>query len=102
MQKYFTHAPVTVTTAGTRKRLRNTSLPATDIVIMADPGNSDPIYVGDDTVTAANGIPLAAGETYVISTPAIRGNQEDFDLADVYLDADANGMIARVSYVSRR
>ena len=102
-EKHFTLPAVTVVTAGTRVQLIAAANPnANSIIITASPANVGTIYVGDDTVTAANGQPLAAGESYVISTPTIRGTDEDFVISDVWLDASVSNSSARIAYISRR
>jgi len=102
-EKHFTLPAVTIVTAGTRVQLTPGANPfANTIIVTASPANSGTVYVGDSTVTAANGQPLSPGESYVISTPSIRGTDEDFFISDVWLDASISGSTARVAYISRR
>jgi len=100
--KQFTIPEVTIVTAGTRVPISTSDLLATDIIVTADPSNSGTIVVGDVTVTSNNGQPLSPGESYIISTPTLRGTVEAFVLSDVYVDSDASGDKVRVAYLSRR
>jgi hypothetical protein len=72
-----------VTTAGQRVALAASRTPIRWIVIHAKSGNGNVIYVGDDSVTSANGFILAANQF----TPRLPID----DLSKIYLDAAVNG-----------
>lgn len=93
---------VTVTTAGSRVRLTTSDIPATSIAIVADPLNTLNVYVGDSTVSASTGFPLAPGDVMPLSADRTRGYSEEMMLSDIYVDADTNGNKVRVFYLGRR
>lgn len=73
---------VTVTTAGTRVQMPSTV--AKSVTIKADIANVGIIYIGNVSVTAANGIELGPGDGI------------SFDIANIntiYIDASANGLM---------
>jgi len=80
----------TVTTAGTSVALGAGTTPAptaSTVVITAMPTNTGTIYVGnagDDTVSAANGSPLAPGERVVIELTFSK-------LSDIRVNAATSG-----------
>jgi len=77
------HGVVTVASAGTAVALSATSQALqAGVQVRAHIGNTGLIYVGGDTVAAANGYRLAQGESVFLSIA---------DLADVYVDAAENG-----------
>lgn len=98
-QKSKILAPVTIDTAGTREAITALELGALSVVIQADSLNTGKIYVGDSTVTSANGIEVAAGEAFVL-TPA-EGDKEVI-LSDIYVDTETNGNVVRIQYLSSR
>jgi hypothetical protein len=101
--KLVNPAAITVTTAGTRVQLSATSITTTEITITGDTANSGTIYVGDSNVSSTRYMyALAAGETVAIMAPSIRGNQEDYDLSDFWVDASENTQKAQIAYVGRR
>ena len=77
------HGVVTVASAGTAVALSDTAQAlAAGVQVRAHIGNTGLIYVGGDTVAAANGYRLAQGESVFLSIA---------DLADVYVDAAEDG-----------
>lgn len=77
------HGVVTVASAGTAVALSATSQALqAGVQVRAHIGNTGLIYVGGDTVAAANGYRLAQGESVFLSIA---------DLADVYVDAAEDG-----------
>lgn len=77
------HGVVTVASAGTAVALSDTAQAlAAGVQVRAHIGNTGLIYVGGDTVAAANGYRLAQGESVFLCVA---------DLADVYVDAAENG-----------
>ena len=77
------HGVVTVASAGTAVALSDTAQAlAAGVQVRAHIGNTGLIYVGGDTVAAANGYRLAQGESVFLCVA---------DLADVYVDAAEDG-----------
>lgn len=72
----------TVTTAGTRVALATTQVLLSGVNIKALAANTGTIYVGDSTVSSANGYALAAGQSVYV---------EVSNLITVYLDSSVNG-----------
>ena len=60
------------------------------VTVQADSANSGTIYIGDSTVTTANGIELAASSSYTIPV---------FDPYGIWAIASASAQVLRVSYV---
>lgn len=101
--KLFTHAQVTVTTAGTRVQIDTSALPITTLVISAPSANTGNIFVGDVAVAAGRGIELAKGTSFSVSADMSgRSGGEELVLSDFYIDAATNGDKANVSYITRR
>ena len=75
------HGEKLVTTAGTRVTLA-AATPCRSVTIKALTTNTGTIYVGSATVAAANGFPLAAGDTVSLDVA---------DLSTINLDATVNG-----------
>lgn len=72
----------TVAAAGVRVQVSAASVPAKSVSIQADTANAGDIYVGDNTVAAANGYILHQGQS-------IEMDIDDLNL--VYIDAANNG-----------
>ena len=101
-QKLNTNAVVTVASAGTAVAVNTTETPVTSVVIVAGTGNTNNIYVGDSTVSAANGIPLAAGKDISLGSDDIPRQADELFLNDIFIDTDTNGNTARVAFIKRR
>ena len=73
----------TVTTAGTQLALSAGQVVNNPVAVKALAGNTGLIYVGDSSVSSANGFELSAGEVIIF----------DFvgDLANVWIDSAVNG-----------
>ena len=88
----------TVAAAGTAVPLSATNLLVHAVTIVANPGNTNNIYIGDSTVDATTKKlnPLGPGGSFPIST------QTGFllNLKDVYIDADTNGNGVTYTYLS--
>lgn len=69
-----------VTTAGTRVQLPSQACKA--VSIAAKPANTGNVYLGDSSVTSANGRILDAGDTIDLAID---------DLSRLYIDADTDG-----------
>jgi len=79
-----------ISTAGTRETLVSSSTPCKEVLIMALPGNTGEIWVGDSNVSAANKIGIVLYKNDAVSI------QID-NLQKIYLDATVNG--EGVSYI---
>jgi hypothetical protein len=101
--KYKTLSVVTVATAGTRVPLSSTPLYASALLIVADRLNSGYVYIGDESVSSANGIELSAGRDHPIGVESEGGRfNAPLNLADIYIDSSVNGNAVRVSYIGKR
>jgi len=91
----------TVATAGTRVALSTSPVWARGIRISAPSANAGVIYIGDNTVAAANGISIAAGGILSFSESFINppGDLVAINLADVYVDAATNGDKVTFAYL---
>lgn len=95
---------VTVTTAGTRVAMFSTTTYAVAFNVSNKAANTGNGYVGDVTVTASGatqGIIVSSARDVSVEAPVIRGNQEEFDLSQQYIDADTSGNAYTVSYFVR-
>lgn len=90
-----------VAVAGTREAVSATKLLCREVVIQALPTNAGYIYLGDDTVAAANGIILEPGKSIVITDMMGRSAEEFVDLVNIYLDTNMSGDAVRVLYMER-
>ena len=101
--KLTTLGRITVTTAGTRVPLTaDTTLIAYKVIIKGKATNAGLVFVGDVTVTATNGYPLAATAELVIEPPTSPRNLENIMLSDIYVDSATNGDSVQVLYVAAR
>ena len=89
---------VTVTTAGTRVQLTSSSILTPTFCVQAKSTNSGLIYVSGITVSATNGIGLSAGQFACYSGETQVYGFDVIQLNKVYLDASANGQVAKVTY----
>lgn len=92
----------TVTTAGTRVPLAASRTMADWVNVQANeatPGgqtaNTKAIFLGDKTVAAANGIILLPGDAFPY--PPVAGATM-YNLAEIYIDSEANGDGVRFLY----
>jgi hypothetical protein len=90
----------TVTTAGTRVRVTSSSTLATSVVLQAGCNNTGYQYVGDSTLTTANGIRLSACEKFAISADSLPTSaMGSIDLTNLYLDSSVSGEGSSVFYL---
>ena len=91
-----------VTTAGTAEALTASDIDTKEVIIKAPSGNAGAVYLGDSTVAAANGYPLAAGDSVTL-TDLLANSSEDvrFSLADIYVDSANDGDGVVVIYLER-
>ncbi len=94
--KLRTSTAVTVTTAGTRVPISSISILVYSVVVQSISTNTGTQYIGDDTVTAANGQAFAPDDGVEIDGPPSPRGQEQFDLSEIYVDSSTNGAQFRV------
>lgn len=99
-QKSKILTPITIASAGTRQQITASDIAAYSIIFQADDLNTGKVYVGDSTVTSANGIELAPGETYGIDAAEI-GDREII-LSDFWVDTQTNGNVIKIQYLTSR
>lgn len=78
----------TVTTSGTRVQLSTSNRLCNWFIVQAKPGNTEPIYVGNSSVTTSNTPGVAKG--WSIMYPATDAENR-YNLKDFYLDAGTSG-----------
>lgn len=78
----------TVATSGTRVQLSTSNRQCNWFIVQAKPENTEPVYVGNSSVTTSNtpGIPKG----WSIMYPPI-DKENRYNLANFYLDAGTNG-----------
>lgn len=100
--KVKTVGVVTVATAGTRVPLSATSMLVYGASVQSYRSNTGYQYIGDDTVSSANGYEFAPSDVAEIEPPMGGREPQQFDLKDVYVDATVNGSTFRVTAWIRR
>lgn len=86
---------VTVTTAGTSKPASAISLQVYSLVIVSLSTNTGVQYIGDSTVSSANGMPIAPDGDFTFEPPdMVKG--DTFDANKVYLDSSTSGAEFRI------
>ena len=94
--KIKTIAAVTVTVAGTEQPLSATTVMVYAVTIVSLSTNTGTQYIGDSTVTSANGIPFTAGDTMELETPQMARATDQFDISKIYVDSSTNGAAFRI------
>lgn len=97
--KLKTIAEVTVTTAGTRVPLSATSVYAYGVSVQSLRTNTGYQYIGDVTVSSANGYEFGPSDVAEIEPPAgTSGGREpsQVDLKEIYVDSTTNNAKFRV------
>jgi len=84
----------TVSTAGTAVQLATSNTWVRFVIVQSDYDNTGEVYVGGSDVSSDNGIILQPGDALAISLS--RGNR--VNLADLYVDASADGQKVIVLY----
>ena len=94
-------AQATISTAGTPIPLSLTERRCKAVIIQADPANSGAVYVGESDVTGAKAIKLTAGNSLSIVPDDTFADEDTVyvDLADIYVDAAANGEKINISVI---
>lgn len=89
---------VVVAAPGTPQALATSSRPASVVLVCAEPGNTQYVYVGDSSLVKATGAgqaaKISAGQCF--TAPYGGGNRHD--LSKIYIDADNGTDAVDVSY----
>lgn len=94
--KVKTVAIVTVDKAGTRKQLSESPILVYSASIQSLRTNTGYQYIGDSTVTAANGQEFGPSDVVEVESPnGVRGEQ--FDLSEIFVDSTTDGAEFRIS-----
>lgn len=101
--KLKTDSAVNVATAGTRVQLTSSDTIFSSIIIQAKSANTGIIYVGDSSVSSANGLELSAGESLEISGDLRNeGQTDELVMSDLWIDASVNGEGVKIArYIKR-
>jgi len=92
---------VIVTTPGQRVPITRTSQFVYSVSIHSLSTNTGYQYVGDKTVSSANGIVFEPSDSAEIEAPQSPKGQEQFDLSQIYLDASVANTEFRISAWTR-
>ena len=99
----FSHAAVNVVTPGTEVQIDTEKRPCTSIIIQAKNSNTGLIYVGDSTVSSANGLELNPGEALeIVGDDRNDGQADETVLADLWIDAAVGGEGVKIAYYKKR
>lgn len=72
------------------------------MVIQAEVSNTGQMYVGDETVAAANtGMELDSGDALTLTAPNIGNALSTIDLNEIWLDSSVSGDGVWVMYLER-
>lgn len=94
--KLKTFPAVTVTTAGTRVPLAASAALVYAVTVQSDSDNTGMQYLGDSTVTSANGTKFSPTDTIEVEAPAGARGVDQFDISKIYVDSSTNGAIFRI------
>lgn len=94
--------PVTLTLSNNPYPISSFQFPIVSVTISADATNTGRIYIGDSTVTPANGIDVGPGESALISTPLRPSGSEEFHLDEIFVTTSTAGSKIRISAWRRR
>ena len=75
-----------ITTAGTREQLTTAGLTSPSVTIQALKGNTGVVYVGDELVSATNGIELSPGDSMSLGNNVLGSGDTKISLKDIWLD----------------
>jgi hypothetical protein len=84
---------VTLVTTGTAVPFNAAKIAVQSMIIQASPGNAGPVYIGDATVTAADGISLVAGEKIGIDSIRRNSSFDSFYLNEWFLNGTGGDSI---------
>lgn len=100
--KLITLPAVTVATAGTAQTISSSRIASMTVLVQASKDNTGRIYVGDENVNSTNGNELDPGEAMEITPEEIGGSSEEVIISDIFVDAQFDSDIARISFLGRR
>lgn len=92
-----TFPAVIISTANERKPLSDTSLLVYEVSVQSLSTNAAKGYIGDETVTSADGLEVLPGDPVVVELPARARATDQFDIKDVYVTSATVGTEFRVS-----
>ena len=92
-----TFKAVTVATAGQRKPLSDSSILVYSATVQSLRTNTGYQYIGDSTVTSDNGQEFGPSDTVSADGPPSSRGQEQYDLADIFVDSSTDGAEFRIS-----
>lgn len=95
--KPVTLPAVIVGAPGQRKSISTTRVLVYSATIQSVKTNTGTQYIGDKTVTAANGQPMEPGGQAVVKSPTGGKEPEQFDISEVYVDSSTAGAEFRIS-----
>lgn len=101
VNKLFIGGAKAVAAAGTAEQLSATSFYVDSLIIQANPTNTGYVYVGDSTAASGTGYVLAAEDVLTIGGNDRRGGNDQFDIADIYLDVSVGGEGIRWLYIKQ-
>lgn len=93
---------VTVATAGMAQAITTLQRPSMSVLVQASKDNVGRIFVGDETVSSANGIELDPGEAKEITPEEVGRSSEEVILADIFVDSQFDADSVRISFLGRR
>ena len=98
-----TLSTASIAVGNTAVQLSTSQIAVPSLTITASSANVDTIYIGDSTVTAANGIPIAPGASATITAPLRNyGSSEEFLLSDLYINSPTAGSAVRIAAWRRK
>jgi len=86
----ITSAGVVTASAGTAVRFTTAPTPIKSILVQANKGNGNVVYIGDSTTSATTAMSFAAGETLEIKFKD-SAEETSGDLSDFYMDSAVTG-----------
>lgn len=95
--KLKTIPAVTVVTAGTRVPLSASSTLVYAVSVQSVRTNTGYQYIGDSTVSAANGYEFGPSDVAEVEPPLGGKEPQQIDLKDIYLDSTTNAAEFRVT-----
>lgn len=103
MKLKLSHFTKTVTTAGTRVQLTTNTVKTPSISIQALRGNTNVVYVGNNSVSSTTHfISLAAGGTVVIGAEQYGWGAAQIDPSKIWLDSAVSGEGVMVGFLDRQ
>jgi hypothetical protein len=89
-----------ITLAGATAQAMGSGLVPSDMVVLADTANSNPIYIGGSDVTTSNGMLVPEGTPIKLSALLSGGHYESYNLAKIFV-IGSTGEKLRILYAKR-